>query len=173
LRAALLVVALIGASIAGPAGAFEAGLSSDGPDSTCIAGPGQFQQSAWVWTSGGLVYATLRIDFPDNLERRNPPVFDGRVIGFTRTDYPDGSEEWHMVLAGCPAGWIRLFNQSVSLLDDRPSTVVIRGADSWIRDCAFVLHRPDVIGGLALNEPGCASVVAGPGSWSALKSRYD
>lgn len=132
-------------------------------------------QSAWVWTPGdaGLVYATLRLDFPDNLEPLASPELDPRVVEFTRTDYPDGTEEWHLVLAGCPQGGVRVFRQPVRLLDGDRSNVHLSGGDSWIRDCAFELHRVEVVNDLTLNEPDCGVVDLAPSGWSALKVRYD
>ena len=166
---ALALVALLPSTAA----AFQAGVFADTPDSSCVAGPVGFEQFVWVWTSAGMVYVTLRIDIPENLAAREAPVFDSRIIEFVKTDYPDGSEEWHMVLVDCPGGWVRVFRQQVTLLDDQPSIVRIRGGDSWIRDCSFDLHRPDVNGGLGLNGSGCASVRDFRASWSALKHRHE
>ena len=168
----IIALALI-AILPSTAAAFRAGVFADTPDSSCVADPGGFEQLAWVWTSAGMVYVTLRIDFPDNLESRSEPVFDSRVIEFVMTDYPDGSEEWHMVLEDCPGGWVQVFRQRVTLIDDQPSTVRIRGGDSWIRDCSFVLHRPEVIGDLGLNEAGCGSVSTLDRGWSGLKTVYE
>jgi hypothetical protein len=170
--ALILMIASILGGTAETARGFRAGIFSDSTDTTCVPAPGDFQQFAWVWTSGGTVYVTLRIDFPDNLGLRAAPVFDDRVIEFIRTDYPDGTEEWNMVLAGCPTGWVRLFQQDVTLRDDQPSQIVIRGADSWIRDCGFELHRIEVAGDLRLNDPACELVRARKQTFSILKHRY-
>jgi hypothetical protein len=157
------------------ADAYSAGIFCDGPDSTCFTGVGSFDQFAWVRTPGdvGLVYVTLRISFPDNLDVRAAPQFDPRVLQFIKTDYPDGTEEWHMVVEGCPTGWIRVFRQRVTLLDDQPSSVVLHGGDSWIRDCNFDLLRVSVTNNLVLNDPACGVVDTTPGSWSALKARWE
>ena len=164
-------------SLPADAMAYRAGVFSDGSDSTCIASSSAtvFEQFVWAWTPGaqGMVYVTLRLSFPQNVALRSAPVFDDRVLEVIYTDYPDGSEEWNLVLADCPTGWIRLFEQEVEVLDGQPSEITIRGADSWIRDCEFELYRIDVTGGLRLNDPACESVPARERSWSILKRRYE
>ncbi len=50
--------------------------------------------------------------------------------------------------------------------------LAIHGANSWIRDCNFVLNEPEALNDLVINGPGCGGVpVADPG-WGALHARY-
>ena len=178
LACAILVTMLIGAGTPSGAHAFRAGVYSDDPgDSTqvCEAAGSTFDQVVWVWVPAdlGLVYVTLRFEFPANLGRHSDPRFHDQLIQVIYTDYPDGTVEWNMVLDACPSGWIRIFSQTLELLDGEPSKIGINGADSWIRDCDFVLHRVDVTNELAINDPDCAGVsLVGP-SWGMIKTRFE
>lgn len=147
---------------------------SDAVDSTCVhaAAGDSFEQVVWAEAphQSGLVYVTLRFDFPAALDFRAAPEFEDVVLELVQTPYPDGTVEWNLVLRDCPSGWVRLFRQRVTVLRTDACTVAVHGGDSWIRDCGFTLHRVDVTSELAVNEPGCGSVAAGRRSWGSLKA---
>ena len=174
----ILVWALL--SMAGApslARAFGAGVySDDASDSTCVsvAVGSTFEQIVWVWVPApqGLVYVTLRFEFPASLAQRGDPVFHDQLLEVIYTDYPDGTVEWNMVFSGYPSGWTRAFSRTLELLDGEASMIGINGADSWIRDCDFVLHRVDVIHELSINEPRCAPVASTGPSWGMIKARH-
>lgn len=144
---------------------------------SCVGGnaDGTFRQHVWAWTppDQGLVYVTLRFDFPQNLDRRARPVFHEAVSEVILTDYSDGTEEWNMIFDGtCPPGWVEVFTQECVLLDDAPSLIGIEARHSMIRDCTFVLNDVVVVSELGLNHPGCDTVMADRSSWSAVKKVY-
>lgn len=75
-----------------------------------------------------------------------------------------------MLFPECPSGWIELFSQRTGILDATRSDILIVGDNSMIRDCAFVLNDIEVLGGIAVNEPGCTLVSVDAASWGAIKS---
>lgn len=143
---------------------------------SCVSGPAgsSFDMFAWVWVplGEGLTYATLRFDFPGNLGMTERAVFNDLVIDVIIVDYDDGTVEWTMLFSECPSGWIELFRQNTEILDDSMSEVGIAENNSMMRDCGFVLNGIEVLGGLAVNDPGCAFVPVEPDSWGAVKSMF-
>ena len=156
---------------------FYAGLYADEARTmSCISGPSgsSFEIFAWCWVplEAGLTYATLRFDFPGNLDMTGRAVFNDLVIDVIIVDYDDGTVEWTMLFSECPSGWIELFRQRTVILDAARSDVVIVGENSMMRDCGFVLNGIEVLGGLAVNDPGCVFVPVETDSWGAVKSLF-
>ena len=154
---------------------FYAGVYADrGRETGCVSGPpgSEFDMYAWGWTppDEGLTYATLRFDFPDNLDMSARAVFNELVTDVIVVDYDDGTAEWTMLIAECPSGWIELFRQRTVIIDDSISEVSIAADHSMMRDCGFVLNDITVSGPLVINDPECAFVAAGTASWGAVKS---
>lgn len=158
-------------------GLFQAGVFGDDDRTvTCISGQAgeTFSQQLWAWVPDnlGLAYITVRFAFPANLDLSAHAVFNPLVMRVITTDYPGGTVEWNLLLADCPSGWIRIFEQRCTLLDDQPSAVRILAAHSMMRDCRFVLNDLTVLNDLQLNDPGCASSATDPTTWGGVKSRF-
>lgn len=149
---------------------------AEGREATSFCGPpaATFEQTAWVFVPNdlGLAYVTLRLDFPSNIELAPRTVFHELVSQVIYTDYPLGTVEWNMVFNDCPSGWIRIFSQDITLLDDQPSRIGLLGQHSLARDCNFLLHGVTVSHELEVNEPGCEVVQESGLTWGALKSRF-
>ena len=77
-----------------------------------------------------------------------------------------------MLFSECPSGWIELFRQKTKILDDSISEVGIVERNSMMRDCGFFLNGIEVLGGLAVNDPGCVFVPVDTDSWGAMKSLF-
>jgi hypothetical protein len=107
-----------------------------------------------------------------NLDLSAHAVFNPLVVYFIVTDYPGGTVEWNMILADCPSGWIRVFEQQCTLLDDQPSEIRILAAHSMMRDCQFVLNDLTVLNNLRLNDPGCDFVANPTTTWGTVKSSF-
>lgn len=142
----------------------------------CISGPAgaSFDIYAWGWVplDAGLTYVTLRFDFPANIELSGRPALNGLITEMITIDYDDGTSEWTMLFSECPSGWIELFSQETVILGTSRSDVLIAGDHSMMRDCDFVLNGLEVLGGLAINDPGCALVPVGFSGWGAIKSIF-
>ena len=156
---------------------FQVGVYADAARTvTCVAGaPGAlFEQSLWAWVPQdlGLVYITIRFDFPANLDLTSRPVFNDLVSMVIYTDYPHDTVEWNMVLTGCPSGWVRIFTQECELLDEEPSRIGVLADHSMMRDCTFVLNDIVVLNELTVNDPGCTEVPVEGVSWGGVKSLY-
>jgi hypothetical protein len=143
---------------------------------TCVSGPpgSTFEQVIWAWVPDelGLAYITLRFEFPENLDLSRRPVFHDLVTNVIYTDYSQGTVEWNMIFDECPSGWVKVFAQEFVLLDDQLCRIGIRGANSMLRDCSFVLNDVIVLNQLAVNDPDCPTVSAVTVTWSGLKSMY-
>jgi len=143
---------------------------------TCVSGPpgSIFQQVIWAWVPDelGLAYLTLRFEFPENLDLSRRPVFHDLVTNVIYTDYSEGTVEWNMIFDECPSGWIKVFSQEFVVLDDQFCRIGIRGANSMLRDCTFVLNDIIVLNELAVNDPDCPTVSAVATTWSGVKSIY-
>ena len=126
----------------------------------------------WVPLGEGLTYVTLRFDFPANIELSGRPELNSLITELIVVDYDDGTSEWTMLFSECPSGWIELFSQNTVILDTSGSDVIIDGDNSMMRDCDFVLNDLDVLGSLALNDPGCAFVPVDYSGWGAIKSIF-
>ena len=120
----------------------------------------------------GLTYVTLRFDFPGNIDISGRGAFNPLVTDVIILEYGDGSVEWTLLFSECPSDWVWLFGQPAVILDRSRTEIRIDGANSMIRDCSFVLNGIGVLGGVAVNEPGCAAVSAGTGSWGAVKRLF-
>lgn len=143
---------------------------------SCVSGPAgsSFDMYVWGWVplGEGLTYATLRFDFPGNIEMTGRAVFNELVIDVIIIDYDDDTVEWTMLFSECPSGWIELFRQKTVILDTSISEVVIVGRNSMMRDCSFVLNDIEALAGLAINDPGCAFVPVESDSWGAVKCLF-
>jgi len=142
----------------------------------CISGPAGSSFDIFVWGWGplgeGLTYATLRFDFPENIDMTGRAVFNDLVIDVIIVEYDDDTVEWTMLFSECPSGWIELFRQKTVILDDSISEVGIVQRNSMMRDCGFVLNGIEVLGRLAINDPGCAFVPVETDSWGAVKNLF-
>ena len=143
---------------------------------TCVTGPPgtTFHQMAWVNVPNdlGLGYITLRFDLPANVDLTTRPVFHDLVSYVVFTDFADGSVEWNMLFEDCPSGWIRVYSQECTILDDEFSRIGIRGDVSLARDCDFVLNDVRVLNQLTINDPDCPPLAAEPVGWGGLKCTY-
>ena len=143
---------------------------------TCVTGPAGtvFHHVLWAYVpdSLGLVYLTVRLKFPANLDLSRRPVFNDRVFEVIYSDYPGGTLEWNMLFNECPSGWIQAFSHEIVLLDETPGAIEILGAHSMMRDCTFVLNDVAVVNSLGLNTPDCPPVPVAPTRWDHLKSLY-
>jgi hypothetical protein len=171
------LAAISGDSCVSAAEVFRVGLY--GPDdraTTCLTGPqgSVFTMTAWVLVPNerGLAYVTLRLDFPDNIDFSQRPVFNDLVSDVIFSDFPDGTAEWNMLVGDCPSGWILVYSQEISLLDDQPAVIGLVGDRSLARDCSFILNGVTVTNELTVNDPGCEVVPASVTNWGTLKSRY-
>ncbi len=156
---------------------FQAGIYGDfDRNVTCISGqPGAvFEQVAWAWVPGelGLAYITLRFEFPDNVDFTIRPVFNDLVLDCIVTEFVGGTVEWNMIVDECPSGWIPVFFQQCTLLDDQQSTIRIHGEHSMMRDCNFILNDLSVSNNLSLNDPDCMNVSTEISTWGRIKSIY-
>ncbi len=156
---------------------FFAGIYADDSRTIdCVSGPAgsSFDMIVWGWVplDKGLTYVTLRFDFPANLALTGRPEFNGLVIDVIVVEYQDGTVEWTMLFSECPSGWIELFSQKSVILDASRSDVLIVGDNSMMRDCDFVLNDLVVLGGLAVNDPGCGFVSVDATSWGIIKSLF-
>lgn len=143
----------------------------------CVDGPlgGSFEQTVWAWVprDRGLIYVTLRFDFPDGLDRSARPVFHESIDDLIVTDYADGTTEWNMILDGsCPGGWVQLFRQRCVIESTQRMRIGIRGQHSMIRACDFVLEDVVVVSELEVNDPACETVPRASEQWGALKGRF-
>ncbi|MBE0566130.1 MAG: hypothetical protein IH621_09250 [Krumholzibacteria bacterium] len=143
---------------------------------TCVTGTAgaSFPLVAWALVPDGLglAYVTVRFAFPENVSQPGRPDFAPAVTTVIVTDYPDGTVEWNLVVAGCPSGWVRLFARECTLLDAAPSRFAIRADASMIRDCTFALNGAAVLNELVINDPGCETVPDRTAGWSRLHGRY-
>ena len=143
---------------------------------TCVSGPpgSTFEQVVWAWVPDelGLAYITLRFEFPVNLDLGRRPVFHDLVTDVIFTDYSEGTVEWNIIFDECPSGWIKVFSQEFVLLDEQLCRIGIRGANSMLRDCTFVLNDVIVLNELIVNDPDCPVVPAVTTTWGGIKSTY-
>ncbi len=157
--------------------AFQVGIYADDTRSgSCVRGGAGSMLHYEVWASVpeglGTAYVTLRFAFPDNLDLRAHPVFNAQMDELIMTDFPDGTAEWNMVFRDCPSGWIQLFTQEFTPLDDKPAHLTIHAADSMLRDCAFLLNGVEALSELSVNDPLCSRTPVDGITWSELKSIY-
>lgn len=176
----LLLSVLCGSAAAqvppGPDEFFAGVFADDARTMNCVSGPAgssfDIYAFAWVPPGSGLTYVTLRFDFPENIEMAVRPLFNELVIEVIVIDYDDGTVEWTMLFSECPSGWIELFRQRAGILDAARSDLLISEDNSMIRDCDFVLNDIVVLGGFAVNDPGCTFVSTDAASWGAVKSLF-
>ena len=164
---------------AGPACAeeFRVGVYGDETRSVdCFVGAAgdTFMMFAWAWVpeARGTAYVTLRFDFPSNIEFPALPVFNPLAGEVIVTDFADGTVEWNILFAGCPSGWVRIFQQECVLRNFEPSLIRIVAGRSMVRDCGFILNDVLVAGEMALNDPLCGGVPEWRSSWGGLKVLY-
>jgi hypothetical protein len=157
--------------------AFYAGIYADSARSAdCFKGQAgtNFDQFVWAWVPEelGVTYLTYRFVFPANLDLTRRPIFNDLVSRLIIVDFGHGGIEWTVFFDGCPTGWILVFRQTCTILDDTESEIRITEKYSLSRDCDFVLGGLGVLNNLSINEPGCSFTPTRTSTWGAIKSYY-
>ena len=158
-------------------GTFYAGIYADSARSAdCVLGPAgsSFDQYVWAWVPEelGVTYLTFRFVFPSNLDLTRRPTFNDLVSRLEIVDFGHGGIEWPVFFDGCPTGWILVFWQTCTILDDTESEIRITEEYSLSRDCDFVLDGLGVLNNLSINDPGCSFAPTRTSTWGAIKSLY-
>ena len=156
---------------------FQLGIwAHDARTSNCVEVPpgGNFTIHAWGWVPDdlGLGYITFRLDFPVNVSLVGAPELPREVSDLIVTDFADGTQEWNLLVTGCPSGWVKVFSQECQAVDDQPATIDIVEDPCWMRDCTFVLNTVRVLGGVGIYDPGCGGVAVEATRWGSAKTVY-
>lgn len=159
------------------AGAFQTGVYADSARSAdCVAGPAgtEFELFVWAWVpqGTGVSYLTFRFQFPPNLDLSGRPVFDERITRVEFVDFGPGGVEWTTIFDGCPSGWILVFRQACTILDEIESDFTMTEEFCLSRDCDFVLGELNVLNDLSINNPGCSFSPVASSTWGSVKRIY-
>lgn len=156
---------------------FQLGIWADDPrHSNCVEVPpgGNFMIHAWGWVPDdlGLGYITYRFDFPDNVTLVGAPELPREISDLIVTDFADGTQEWNLLVTGCPSGWVKVFSQECQAVDDQPARIDIVEDPCWMRDCTFVLNTVRVLGVVGVNDPECGGVAVSGATWGRVKAVF-
>ena len=176
---ALCILAFVPLLATAPARAeaYRVGIYGDGDrEVSCVSGSvgDSFEQVVWAFVpdDAGLVYLTLRLDFPENISLARNAIFHDQVFDVIYTDFAGGTVEWNLFLRECPSGWIEVYRHEFTLLDEESSRIRILGAHSWIRDCGFMLNQVETTSALGVNEANCGTVPTVATDWGVLKTHF-
>lgn len=156
---------------------FQLGIWADDTRSSgCVEVPpgGNFTIHAWGWVPDdlGLGYITYRFDFPENVTLVGAPSLSRDVTDLIVTDFADGTQEWNLLVTGCPSGWVKVFSQECQAADDQPAVIDVVEDPCWMRDCTFVLNKVRVLGVVGVNDPACGGVANSGATWGGVKAVF-
>jgi hypothetical protein len=132
------------------------------------------EQHVWAWIpeDTGLVYITLRFDFPPNLNLTSRPTFHELLTELVVSEYSDGTTEWNMLFVECPSGWLEIFTRTCVIIDRHPAVIRIAGEHSMVRDCGFILNDIEVLSDLRINDSECDQISSRGVTWGGMKELF-